>query len=161
MGWRFSSLSRMSGNSGPSSRRISGVRTIVPLIRVRAARISARSTGRTSSSAVGMAYTTVRHWKTEGTAMFRLKEAALLAAGLAMLAGCTAKAPDVAPIEAMIRAHTTGWVEAYNAGDVDKVVASYTPDAVVMPPEAPAATGTEAIKQYLAGDMAASKAAGT
>ena len=92
--------------------------------------------------------------------MRRLKEAVLMAAGLAILAGCTAKAPDVAPIEAMIRTHTTGWVEAYNAGDVDKVAASYTPDAVVMPPDAPAATGTEAIKQYLATDMAASKAAG-
>ena len=93
--------------------------------------------------------------------MLRLKEAAFMAAGLAVLAGCTAKAPDVAPIEAMIRAHTSAWVEAYNAGDADKIVSGYAADAVVMPPEAPAAAGTEAIKQYLATDMANSKAAGT
>ena len=60
----------------------------------------------------------------------------------------------------MIRAHTTAWVEAYNAGDADKIVAGYTEDAVLMPPDAPAATGHEAMKQYLAGDMAAAKAAG-
>jgi ketosteroid isomerase-like protein len=60
----------------------------------------------------------------------------------------------------MIRAHTAAWVEAYNAGDADKLVAGYTEDAVVMPPDAPAATGHEAIKQFLVADMAASKAAG-
>jgi ketosteroid isomerase-like protein len=92
--------------------------------------------------------------------MFKLRGLALVAAGLVVLAGCTAKAPDTAAIEAMIRAHTTGWVEAYNAGDVDKVVSSYAADAVLMPPDAPLATGTEAMKAYLTADMAASKAAG-
>src|SRR5215467_6717463 len=37
IGCRFSSFRRISGNSGPSSRRISGVRTIVFAIRSRAA----------------------------------------------------------------------------------------------------------------------------
>ncbi len=93
--------------------------------------------------------------------MFKSKGLLLLAAGLTVLAGCAAKAPDVAAISAMIRTHTTGWVDAYNAGDADKVTASYAEDAVLLPPEAPGATGREAIKQYLVGDMAASKAAGT
>jgi ketosteroid isomerase-like protein len=92
--------------------------------------------------------------------MFKLSGLALLATGLIVLAGCTPKAPDTAAIEAMIRAHTTAWVEAYNAGDADKIVASYTPDAVLMPPEAPAAVGPDAMKQFLVADMAASKAAG-
>ena len=92
--------------------------------------------------------------------MFKIKGLVLVAAGFGLLAGCTAKAPDTAAIEAMIRAHTTAWVEAYNAGDADKITASYADDAVVMPPEAPAAAGHDAIKQYLVGDMAASKAAG-
>ncbi len=92
--------------------------------------------------------------------MFKSSGLALVAAGLVVLAGCTAKGPDTAAVEAMIRAHTTAWVEAYNAGDVDKVVASYAPDAVLMPPDAPAATGPEAMKPYLSGDMAASKAGG-
>ena len=83
-----------------------------------------------------------------------------MTAGLAVLAGCAAKAPDTAAVTAMIRTHTTAWVDAYNAGDADKVTASYAEDAVLMPPEAPGATGKEAIRQYLVGDMAASKVAG-
>jgi ketosteroid isomerase-like protein len=78
-----------------------------------------------------------------------MKVAALVAAGLGLLAGCSAKAPDKAAIEAMIRAHSAAWIDAYNASD-----------AVMMPPEAPAAVGTEAMKQFLATDMAANKAAG-
>ena len=93
--------------------------------------------------------------------MFKSKGLLLLAASVAVLAGCAAKAPDVAAITTMIRTHTTGWVDAYNAGDADKVTASYAEDAVLLPPEAPSATGREAIRQYLAGDMASSKAAGT
>src|SRR6266550_2011778 len=50
IGWRFSSLSRTSGNPGPSSRRTSGVRTIVPAMRFRASRISSKPMGRTGSS---------------------------------------------------------------------------------------------------------------
>jgi uncharacterized protein (TIGR02246 family) len=92
--------------------------------------------------------------------MFNLRGMVLMAVGVAALAGCSAKAPNTASIEAMIRAHTTAWIDAYNAADADKVVASYTEDAVLMPPESPAATGHEAIKQFLVGDMASSKAAG-
>lgn len=92
--------------------------------------------------------------------MSKLKMAALLAAGLGLLAGCTAKAPDTKAIEAMIRTHTTAWVDGYNAGDADKTTAGYAEDAVMMPPEAPAAVGHEAMKQFLVSDMAASKAAG-
>lgn len=92
--------------------------------------------------------------------MLKLKQVALVAAGLAMLAGCTQKAPPTTAIEAMIRAHTTAWVEAYNAGDAEKTTAGYADDAIMMPPEAPAAVGHEAMKQFLVADMAASKAAG-
>jgi ketosteroid isomerase-like protein len=93
--------------------------------------------------------------------MFKLKQAALLAAGVAVLAGCMQKPQDSAPIEAMIRTHTNGWVEAYNAGDADKIVAGYTDDAVLMPPDAPAAVGHDAMKQFLVTDMAAAKTSGT
>ena len=92
--------------------------------------------------------------------MFKIKQAALLAAGLAVLAGCAQKAPDTAAIETMIKAHTNAWVEAYNAGDADKASAGYADDALLMPPDAPASTGRDAIKQWLASDMATSKAAG-
>src|SRR4051812_12527945 len=44
----------MSGNSGLSSRRTSGVRTQVPAMRPRAASIAARVIGRTGGTAAGM-----------------------------------------------------------------------------------------------------------
>ena len=93
--------------------------------------------------------------------MYKSKALALVAAGIGLLAGCAAKGPDTAAIAAMMHAHTTAWVDAYNAGDADKIVAGYTEDAVLMPPEAPAATGHEAMKQYLVGDMASAKTAGS
>jgi ketosteroid isomerase-like protein len=92
--------------------------------------------------------------------MFKLKETAVLAAAVTALAGCMQKPVDTAPIEAMIRTHTTGWIDAYNSGDADKIVAGYTDDAILMPPDAPAATGHEAIKQYIVTSMAESKTAG-
>src|SRR3954470_9047344 len=92
--------------------------------------------------------------------MFKFKQAALIGAALGLLAGCGPKAPDTAAVATMLRAHTTAWVDAYNSGDADKIVAAYTEDAVLMPPDAPAVTGKEAMKQYLAPDMAGAKAAG-
>lgn len=66
----------------------------------------------------------------------------------------------VTAAEATIRAGTAAWNEAYNAGEVDKLVALYTDDTVVMPPNAPALSGHEALKAYLTKDVAASRAAG-
>ena len=67
---------------------------------------------------------------------------------------------DVAAAEATIRAGTATWNDAYNTGDVDKIVALYSDDTVVMPPYVPALSGPEALKAYLTKDVAASKAAG-
>lgn len=83
-----------------------------------------------------------------------------MAAGAAALTGCTGKAPDTAPIVAMIRADTTAWVNAYNSGDADKIVGFYADDAVMMPPDAPAVVGRDAMKQFLVGDMETAKTAG-
>ncbi len=94
--------------------------------------------------------------------MSRIMSAALAAAGLLTLAGCAQNAPpvDTAADMAAIHAATNAWVEAYNAGDADKIVALYADDAIMLPPDAPAASGHEAMKAYLAADIAASKAAG-
>jgi len=88
--------------------------------------------------------------------------AALAAAGLLALAACAQNAApvDTSADEAAIRAATAAWVAAYNAGDADKIVALYADDAIMMPPDAPAAAGHEAMKKFLADDIAASKAAG-
>ena len=83
-------------------------------------------------------------------------------AGWLALAGCAQNAApvDTAADVAAIHAATNAWVAAYNAGDADKIVALYADDAIMMPPDAAAATGHEAMKQYLTADMAAAKAAG-
>lgn len=88
-----------------------------------------------------------------------LKSAAVIAVGLLALAGCQ-KAADTAADEAVIRLSAPAWAAAYNAGDLDTLTAMYWEDATLQPPGAPAATGHAAIREFLAGDIAATKAAG-
>ncbi len=91
--------------------------------------------------------------------MNRITQAAIAAAGLLALAGCAQNAApvDTAADVATIHAATNAWVEAYNAGDADKIVALYADDAIMMPPDAPPlrARGDEGVPDA---DMAASKA---
>jgi ketosteroid isomerase-like protein len=78
------------------------------------------------------------------------------------LAGCAGNngpADTQADADA-ISASTVAWIAAYNAGDADKIVAMYADDAILMPPDAPAASTHDAMKQYLANDITAAKAAG-
>src|SRR5512140_174868 len=87
----------------------------------------------------------------------------VIAANLVALAACSQTAPPAASTaadEAVMHAATATWAESYNKGDVDKIVALYAEDAVVMPPNAPAAKGHAALREYLAADTAAAKAAG-
>jgi ketosteroid isomerase-like protein len=94
--------------------------------------------------------------------MNRIIHAAGAAEGLLALAGCAQNAApvDTAGDAAALHAATVAWTEAYNAGDADKIVALYADDAIMMPPDAAAATGHPAMKAYLITDMAAAKAAG-
>jgi uncharacterized protein (TIGR02246 family) len=69
-------------------------------------------------------------------------------------------AGDTAADEAALKAATATWLQSYNAGDVEKIVALYTEDGVLMPPNAPAAKGHAAIRTYLTADTAGAKAAG-
>ncbi|MEP6701566.1 MAG: DUF4440 domain-containing protein [Betaproteobacteria bacterium] len=71
-----------------------------------------------------------------------------------------ALASGMAPDEVAIRAQTTNWVKAYNAGDVKGVVAQYADDAVLQPPNAPGAHGGAAILAFFAKDIPGSQAAG-
>ena len=75
-------------------------------------------------------------------------------AAIPLFAGPAAGSP-----EATFRAGTAEWVDAYNAGDVDRIVALYADDAVVMPPDKPAVSGA-ALREFLASDIAGTKAAG-
>jgi uncharacterized protein (TIGR02246 family) len=81
-----------------------------------------------------------------------------LAAGIVAFAGIAhaASAPD----EAGIRAQTTSWVKAYNAGDAAAVASLYADDALLLPPGAPGVKGRPAILAFFTKDIAGSKAAG-
>lgn len=69
-------------------------------------------------------------------------------------------AEDAAAAEAAIRKSAPAWAAAFNAGDADGMAAMYWEDAVLQPPGAPAVQGRAAIRESLAGDIAATKAAG-
>jgi uncharacterized protein (TIGR02246 family) len=92
--------------------------------------------------------------------MHRLRAAAFAAVGLVALAACQQKAEDTSADEAVIKASAPAWADAYNAQDADKLAAMYWDDATLQPPGAPAATGHDAIRAFLAADSANTRNAG-
>lgn len=92
--------------------------------------------------------------------MQALKPAALLCSALFAFASLAATASDPGSPDATFRAGTAEWMAAYNAGDANRIIALYADEAVVMPPDAPAAAGQAAIRDFLIKDMATSKSAG-
>ena len=93
----------------------------------------------------------------------RTRHLALVIGTVIALSACAptpAPPVDTAAEEAALKAITAAWLSAYNAGDVEKIVALYAEDAVLMPPQAPVATGHAAIRAFLTTDTAAAKAAG-
>jgi ketosteroid isomerase-like protein/uncharacterized RmlC-like cupin family protein len=94
--------------------------------------------------------------------MHNMKKMALVTASVVTLAACASTAPpaDTAADEAALRAGTATWFEAYKAGDIDRIVALYADDGIMMPPNAPSASGHAAMRAYLTADSATSKAAG-
>lgn len=89
-----------------------------------------------------------------------IKKILLLASSFVIVAACTAKAPDTAADEIKLRADAAMWWERYNKGDADGVANLYAEDGIVLAPGVPAAVGREAIRAYIATDIAGSKAAG-
>jgi len=88
---------------------------------------------------------------------------ALVIGTVIALSACAPAAPppvDTAAEETALKAVTTAWMDAYNAGDVEKIVAMYAEDAVLMPPHAPVATGRAGIRAFLTTDTAGAKTAG-
>ena len=70
-------------------------------------------------------------------------------------------APDTsAADESAIRSINPGWFKAYNAGDVNGIIALYAEDAVVNGPGAAAARGQVAIREFFMKEVAGSSAAG-
>jgi ketosteroid isomerase-like protein len=74
---------------------------------------------------------------------------------------CSIALPALAVDDAgRIRAGTKSWVESFNAGNAGAAVALYSEDAVLMPPGAPMARGTAAIKEAIAKEIAGAKKGG-
>jgi len=95
--------------------------------------------------------------------MRTLKHLVLVVGIVLALNACAPAAPppvDTAAEEVALKAVTAAWLDAYNAGDVEKIVAMYTEDGVLMPPHAGVATGHAAIRAFLTTDTATAKAAG-
>jgi ketosteroid isomerase-like protein len=67
-----------------------------------------------------------------------------------VLGGIQPSAADPAAELAAIHAVDDVWVKAFNAGDVDTMVAQYDVQAVLLPPDAPAARGKVAIRTFFA-----------
>ncbi len=88
------------------------------------------------------------------------KTTAVIAAGLLALSGCQQAPKNTDADTSAMQDGTRAWAVAYNAGDADGVAALYGEDAVVMPPGAPVVYGRAAIREYIAADSAAAKAAG-
>jgi uncharacterized protein (TIGR02246 family) len=74
---------------------------------------------------------------------------------------CVQKQPDTrAADETAVRSINPAWFKAYNAGDVNTIVALYAEDAVVNAPGAAAARGQAAIREFFTKDVAGSRAVG-
>jgi ketosteroid isomerase-like protein len=85
----------------------------------------------------------------------------------ALLAACALLAFNAVPLSAgehdarsAFEAGTDAWIAAYNAGDADRIIAMYTEDAIVQPPDHPAIQGHAALRDFLVAQMAASQEAG-
>ncbi len=91
-----------------------------------------------------------------------LRPLALVLGTALVLTACTQAPPavDTAAEEAALKATTSTWLAAYNAGDTEKIVALYEADAVLMPPNAPVARGQAAIREFATASIAGAKAAG-
>ena len=59
---------------------------------------------------------------------------------------CQPKAPDTRAVESTLKELDAQWSKAAAAKDLDKTISYYADDAIVLPPNAPAATTKEAIK---------------
>jgi uncharacterized protein (TIGR02246 family) len=95
--------------------------------------------------------------------MTTLKHLALAVGVAIAMSSCTTATPaaaDTAADEAALKAMTATWLDAYNNGDVEKIVPMYKEDAVLMPPHAPVANGHTAIRAFIQADATAAKAAG-
>jgi uncharacterized protein (TIGR02246 family) len=85
---------------------------------------------------------------------------AAFATALSVLTACAPATRDTAAEAATLKTEALVWFRLYNAGDADGVAGLYAEDGVVLAPGAPAVVGRAAIRDFLASEIAAAKAAG-
>jgi len=84
----------------------------------------------------------------------RIHHAALATILAATVAG-VACAPQGSQPSPELAEASDRWSEALNAGDIDAIVALYAADCKIMPPNAPTATGHDAVREIFGGMVAA------
>src|SRR5262245_57376059 len=87
----------------------------------------------------------------------------MITLGAVLIGGCAqtpAATPDTSAEEAKLKADLVKWMDDFNAGNVEAVANQYATDAVLMPPNTPAANGHDAIKNAIAAMNAEMKPAG-
>jgi uncharacterized protein (TIGR02246 family) len=98
-----------------------------------------------------------------------LKRLVLVTIAAAAIACAQTPAPAPAPVqtpvdtsadEAKLKADIQKWMDDMNSGNADGVAAQYADDALLMPPNAPTATGRAAIRDAVAKESAGMKQAG-
>jgi ketosteroid isomerase-like protein len=83
--------------------------------------------------------------------IFRVLAAVICSAALTALA---------ADDSGRIRSGTESWMKSFNSGNAGAVVALYSDDAVLMPPNSPLSRGVVAIKEAIAKEIAGMKKGG-
>ena len=73
-----------------------------------------------------------------------MKKILVLVPFLLMIVACGQSAPATDP--SVITSRSEIWETALNAGDIETLMANYTSDARILPPNEKAATGTEAVR---------------
>ncbi len=63
--------------------------------------------------------------------------------------GCSSGEADQAAVRAALDDNRRAFMEVYSAGDVERTIAMYSADAVLMPQYQPALVGHDAIRTYL------------
>jgi uncharacterized protein (TIGR02246 family) len=92
--------------------------------------------------------------------MGTLKPLALAVGTALALSACGPAADDTTGDEGALKAGARTYLDAYNTGDVEKIVALFAEDGALMPPNSPAANGSAAIRASVTAQTAAAKAAG-
>ena len=88
--------------------------------------------------------------------MIQLKKAVAvcgLAIAIVLCCAATSQAAKASPVAA-VHAADDAWVKAYNAGQVDNVVALYDENAVIYAPGGPSVHGRAAIREFFTKDNA-------